>query len=210
MSSRRKIIKRGLICLGGMLVILGALFVFRYPIMRGAGNFLIKEDLVTDCQVMFVLSGNSWDRGREAAKLVQEGAADQVLCTGEEVNSALKTMGIHLNNADLTRKIMIDHGADSTQVGTLPIGTSTWEEYEAILAYCQQEGVTRAMVVSSKFHTRRIQRVFRDGFEEAGIELVVRGAPESGFDESEWWKQESGLIFLNNEYVKLLYYAVKY
>jgi hypothetical protein len=80
-------------------------------------------------------------------------------------------------------KIMIDHGADSTRIQTLPLGTSTWEEYESILAYCQEKDLHKVMVLSSRFHTRRIYRVFEDSFEAAGIELVIRGAPESGFEE---------------------------
>jgi hypothetical protein len=34
--------------------------------------------------------------------------------------------------------------------------------------------------------------------------------PESTFDRASWWKNESGLITLNNEYLKLVYYYFKY
>lgn len=210
MATKRKFLVKLAVFVGSLLLLFFILFLLRYPLMRAAGNFLIKEDPVSHCEVMFVLSGNSWDRGKEAARLMEQNAADQVICTGVEINFALQTMGIHLNNADLTRKIMLDHGADSSRIATLPLGTSTWEEYEAILAYCQERNLQKVMVLSSKFHTRRIYRVFQPAFEDAGIELLIRGASESGFEEDRWWESEAGLIFLNNEYVKLLYYAVKY
>ena len=210
MAVKSKILRKIAFVGGSLVLILLTLFLLRYPLLRAAGNYLIKEDPISRCEAMFVLSGNSWDRGKEAARLMENNAAEKVICTGEEVSFALKTMGIHLNNAELTRKVMIDHGADASLIACLPKGTSTHEEYEAILAYCKQKELKKVMVLSSKFHTRRIYQVFEEEFEAAGIELVVRGAPESGFEEEQWWKSEAGLIFLNNEYVKLLYYAIKY
>jgi hypothetical protein len=40
--------------------------------------------------------------------------------------------------------------------------------------------------------------------------VLLHGAPASSFQESSWWTSEEGLIMLNNEYVKLAYYHIKY
>ena len=66
------------------------------------------------------------------------------------------------------------------------------------------------MVVSDKFHTNRIDYAFRDVFEDAGIQLVLRGSPSNAYSESNWWANEEGLIMVNNEYIKLLYYYIKH
>jgi hypothetical protein len=66
------------------------------------------------------------------------------------------------------------------------------------------------MVLSSKLHTHRINEVFRKKLKDAGITLVVRGAPSSQFDEMHWWQSENGLIAVNNEWIKRMYYWWKY
>ena len=71
-------------------------------------------------------------------------------------------------------------------------------------------GYERVLVISSLFHLRRIGQVFEAPFAQEGITVLLHGAPSDQFDEARWWQYEEGLIMLNNEYVKLLYYAWRY
>jgi hypothetical protein len=66
------------------------------------------------------------------------------------------------------------------------------------------------MVVSDKYHTNRINYAFRHLYKDAGIELILRGAHSSQYLENLWWASETGLLMVNNEYVKLIYYYIKY
>ena len=68
-------------------------------------------------------------------------------------------------------------------------GSSTMEEAAVIAQYCKENGIQRAMVLSSKFHTRRIGYVMAKVFNEKEVEILVRGAPSSVYSESEWWHQ---------------------
>ena len=70
--------------------------------------------------------------------------------------------------------------------------------------------IHKIIVVSDKFHTNRINYAFRSIFEEGGIEIVLRGAPNRAYEEQNWWANESGLLMVNNEYVKLFYYYIHY
>ena len=45
---------------------------------------------------------------------------------------------------------------------------------------------------------------------DAGVDLIIRAAKNSRFNELEWWKTEEGLIAINNEWIKTLYYWWKY
>jgi uncharacterized SAM-binding protein YcdF (DUF218 family) len=186
------------------------LYSFRFSILSGAGNFLIRQDDPTPVDAIYVLSGNPVDRGRKAAALYHQGFSPVVVCTGGEKSTLLEAYGKEVVTCDITRQVLIRMGVDSSHIALLCKGTSTYEEYEAIKAQCKEKGWNKIMVVSSLFHTRRINNFFRSGLAEAGIELVLIGAPESGFSEAEWWKKEEGLIFLNNEYIKILYYLVKF
>jgi uncharacterized SAM-binding protein YcdF (DUF218 family) len=89
-------------------------------------------------------------------------------------------------------------------------GTSTKEESDIILNYCLQHHIKKAIVLSSKLHTRRINEVFRKKLKDAGIELIIHGAPSSQYNEMYWWQSEDGLIAVNNEWIKRMYYWWKY
>lgn len=161
-------------------------------------------------EVMFVLSGNAEDRGREAAKLYKEGWAERIVCTGEEDAIPVHWPDDWLSMGEFTKYVIVTHGVDSNRIELIPNGTSTWEEHLAIVKYCKEQNLKKIMIVTSRFHTNRVRMVFDDPLEEAGIEWVLRGAVDSEFNESEWWEKEEGMIFVTNEYLKTIYYWWKY
>jgi uncharacterized SAM-binding protein YcdF (DUF218 family) len=206
----RKGLRKTVIILGSFLIAASLTYVVRRPIMRVFGNYLIQEDELSQCDALFVLSGNPKDRAMESARLLKAGYAPKVDCTGESVHRILLVVGDSTDEAGLSRMELLAAGIPDNQIEVLHIGTSTREESEAILAYCKIKGFKKIMVVSDKFHTNRIDYAFRDVFEDAGIQLVLRGSPSNAYSESNWWANEEGLIMVNNEYIKLLYYYVKH
>ena len=207
---KQKVLRKIVIVLVCVLIAALLLYVVRRPIMRVFGNYLIQEDELSQCDALFVLSGNPKDRAMESARLLKAGYAPKVVCTGESVHRILLVVGDSTDEAGLSRMELLAAGIPDNQIEVLHIGTSTREESEAILAYCKIKGFKKIMVVSDKFHTNRIDYAFRDVFEDAGIQLVLRGSPSNAYSESNWWANEAGLIMVNNEYIKLLYYYVKH
>jgi uncharacterized SAM-binding protein YcdF (DUF218 family) len=191
-----------------LLVIL--FFVFRIPVMKAAGNFLIIEDSLHRAEAIFILSGDPFDRGRQAKILYDEGYAPLLVTTGENVSHNLKALDIYYPEADLTKYYLINNGVDSTKIVTLRKGTSTIEESDVIINYAKENSLNKIIIVSSMFHTRRIHNFFHPKFDRENIQLIVKGAPSSLYNEQEWWKKEEGLIMVNNEYIKLVYYTIKY
>jgi uncharacterized SAM-binding protein YcdF (DUF218 family) len=208
--NKRKGLRKFIVVIGIILLAVLMLYAARRPIMRVFGNYLIQEDELARCEALFVLSGNPKDRALEAARLLKAGYAPKVVCTGESVHRILLVVGDSTDEAGLSRMGLIAAGVPDNQIEVLHIGTSTREESEAILAYCKIKGLKKIMVVSDKFHTNRIDYAFRDVFEDAGIQLVLRGSPSNAYSESNWWANEEGLIMVNNEYIKLLYYYIKH
>ena len=186
------------------------IFIFRFPLMRLAGNYLIKEDNPIRSDAAFVLSGSSLERAEASARLYKQAIIPTIVVTGKNENDNLKIYQINIPDAQITQKALINAGVDSSAIQTLPLGTSTYEEAQAILGYAKQRNYKRIIVVSSKFHTRRIYRLFYEKFQKEGIEVLVYGADPITYKIEDWWNYEDGLIFVNNEYVKLLYYAMKY
>lgn len=179
--------------------------------MLSAGNYLIVEDPLKEVDAIFLLGGGPFDRGSEAAKLYKAGYTKKIVCTGGQVSNLLKSLNLYHKEAEVARiNLVKNNGVPKRHVIELSEGTSTKEESEIILRYCLEEGLDTVMILSSKFHTRRVNNVFRPVLEDAGIVILIRGAPSSLYDESLWWEDESGLIMVNNEYVKLGYYFLKY
>jgi uncharacterized SAM-binding protein YcdF (DUF218 family) len=203
-------LRKALIRLGILLNVLAMLYVLRFPILRGIGNFLIVEDGIAPCDALYVLSGNPTDRGREGAALLNAGVAPVAVCTGGDHSAILKTFGIDTLHCHITRKVMLEHGADSARIRVLPEGTSTMEEYEAIRDDAKAHGYGHVMIVTSRFHTRRTSQVFRGRLRREGIEASIHGADDMGMDEEHWWKHEEALLFVNQEYIKMFYYWIKY
>lgn len=186
------------------------LFLLRYPILRGMGNYLITEDPATRVDAVFVLGGSVLDRGVEAARVYRQGLADRFIFTGAPVPQVLEALGIDSTEAECTRHAAVLAGLPPELTTVMNVGTSTYEEFQALLAYARSEGMDSVMIISSSFHLRRIGRVFRKPFRQAGITVLLHGAPSSVYDERRWWASEEGLIMVNNEYVKLGYYLLKY
>jgi uncharacterized SAM-binding protein YcdF (DUF218 family) len=203
-------IKKILKIVGIFLLFILLIVSLRRPLMRSVGNYLIDEDQLRKADAIFVLSGNPGDRAKEAAKLFTSGFAPMIICTGESVPTLFEVINVKMDEATLSEIALKKEKVDSNKIEVIHEGTSTREESHVILRYCKQNGLKKIIVVSDKFHTNRINYAFRSIFEKGGIEVILRGAPSSGYKEDNWWAEEAGLLMVNNEYVKLFYYYIHY
>ncbi len=195
----------------GALVALAVIGVAkRNTLLRAMGDFLITEQPATHVDEVFVLGGAIVDRGIEAAKVYERGISNKFVFTGAPIPTAIEGLGIDSTEAACTRHEAVRYGLPLANTVVLNKGTSTFEEAEALLAQAQADGADTVMIISSMFHLRRVGFVFRKRFAGSGITVLLHGAPSQTFDERQWWTSEEGLIMVNNEYVKLLYYRLKY
>lgn len=185
------------------------IFLFKDSILKNVAAFLIKEDDFTYIENAFVLSGGAFDRGNKAAQLWSDKKIKKIICTGANQSPDLKVLQKDTFESDLTKIQIVKNGVPENNVSLLKKGTSTLEESEAILNYCIENGINKTVIISSKFHTRRVNQVFRKKFNAENITIYIVGASSSQYNEMKWWKSEYGLIALNNEYLKQLYYLLK-
>ncbi len=182
----------------------------RYRILRAMGDHLVRADAECDADAIYVLGGSPFDRGTRAGELLLKGCAPVAYCTGSNISAINKAEGRMVTEADLTRTAAVRAGASPTAVLPFPYGTSTYEEAIGILHHARSKGYTSILLVTTDFHTRRVGNVFRERFERSGITVRVHAAPSSDYKSRFWWKSEQGLLMVNNEYVKTLYYALNY
>lgn len=202
----------GRVMLGAIVLVLifAAVYVLRLPILRATGDLLIVEDPRTSCDAIYVLGGTPLERGTLGGQLLSEGLAPVVYCTGSAVPSTLLTLGLQLSEAELSRIAAFDAGADSSRVHALNVGTSTFEEAEAIIAHAERSGHSDIAIITTEFHSRRVGRVFRKRAKGSTVSVHVYTAPSLRYDSDRWWTSEEGMLMVNNEYTKLLYYLIKY
>jgi uncharacterized SAM-binding protein YcdF (DUF218 family) len=194
-----------------LFLIMISSFIFRASIFRVVANYLIVETNYNSIEYAFVLSGGAFDRGNKGAALYHEGKVKHFVCTGANQSPDIMALGIDTLESDLTKLQLVKMGVPEAAITLIKEGTSTLEEAEIILSFCKAQGLDSILLISAKFHTRRVYQVFtKQQFTEAGIYVCFQGAPSSLYDEMNWWKSEYGLIALNNEYLKQLYYLVNY
>lgn len=209
-NKQRVFTRKRLIRLSVAFFFFVGIYVFRIPILSGFGSYLIVEDVSGQVDAIVVLGGSSLDRGTGGAELYLAEISQIVVCTGGNIPDALEILNKPLQECSLTKLQLEKESVPPSAIVTLCTSTSTKEEAEEVLAYCLEQDVSSIIVVSDKFHTRRVGKVFRKIFEESEIVIFVHGVSSSQYDEDLWWESERGMIMVNNEYMKLLYYWVKY
>ena len=202
--------RRFLIIFFSLVLILALLYTFRDPELRWFATHLIVEDSLQKADALVVLSGGGFDRGNEAVKIMKAGYVNKIICTGGNPVIELKVFNIDTLESDMTAANLRRQGIPDSCIVELRTGTSTKEESLVIADYCHEHAIKKIMIVSSKLHTRRVQEVFKPKLNKQNIEVIVRGAPNSQFNELKWWQSENGLIAINNEWLKRMYYWWKY
>ncbi len=176
------------------------------------GKWMIDEDPLVKAEAIFVPGGEPSERAKEAAKIFHSGFAPRIFTTGGIVPSEIKAVGLNLPAAVITKQALLRHKVPLFKIKPIKEGTSTYEEFQTIYRICQEKNYHSVIVVSSKFHTKRIQLI-KEHFREKNpypLQIIVRGAPAEGYKEKKWWKYEAGMIFWFQELMKRIYYEFKY
>jgi uncharacterized SAM-binding protein YcdF (DUF218 family) len=147
-----------------------------------------------------------------AGDLYKQGLAPVVVITRAENPPAVE-IGLAANTTVVSVSVMENLGVPAGSIIVLPFpggATSTFDEATALHDYVDANDIHRIILVTSAFHTRRARWIIDRELAGLSVTLEMAAAPNYGFNASDWWKSEDGLITLNNEYVKLIYYFFKY
>jgi len=198
----------------GILLVLGISLavVLRAKLLTAAADYLVVDDPLQPADVIFVLNGDYNTRPFRAAELYRQGLAPLILMARAESQPAEK-LGLIENDTDISVGVMEKLGVPADRILVLPVPggvTSTFDEAGQLRRYVEKNGIHQVLLVTSAFHTRRARWVIDKELAGLPVKLEVCAVPYDGFDDTNWWQSENGLIALNNEYVKLFYYYWKY
>lgn len=195
--------------IGVLVAVLLSCWLLRFQFLGALGNWLIAEDELQKADAIVVLGGAPMERGPLGAQLLREGWAPLMICTGERVHDVLALHGIIRSEAALSLDAAQLDSAWLRKVDLLQVGTSTQEEAMAIRDFAIENSLSTIIVVTTEFHTRRAGKVFRKAL-APDVQVIMRAAPGTDYVAERWWESEAGLIMVNNECMKTLYYAVKH
>ncbi len=212
LKPKRGLKKTGIFLLVVFLVCLLA-YSLRTPILTGLANYLVNTDSpLQKADLIFVLNGDYNTRPFTASNLYKQGFAPLV-AIAQAQSSPAQSLGLVDNPTDIAVEVMKLSGVPSDKLLVLEdIGpaTSTFDEARALRRYIEAHKLNSVILVTSAFHTRRSRWIFERELAGLPVDLLVTASAHTGFDAGNWWQSEEGLIFLNNEYIKLIFYKIKY
>ena len=121
-------------------------------------------------------------------------------------------VGIRFNPEEMIRDFAMQNGIPLEKIFTDGRCTSTYEDVLYARENIIKNKYKSAIVVSSNFHMRRVYLTFKKVFNGNDITTVFAPVPMNmnGINPNRWWTRENDLIAVFNEYIKLVFYYVKY
>ena len=206
MSRRRRILLK---------VLVACILLWPFAAWLGA-RLLITEAPLDNADAIVVLSGsaNYKERAHEATRLLLEGRSPRILITNDNQHGPWSSADQrNLFFYERSLKEIRNAGVPAEKVELLPQPvSSTHEEAELVRQYVEAHGLRSVLIVTSAYHSRRALWVFSRVFGNTGIRIglvSVRPGDESPRPAT-WWFSRRGWKLVPTEYIKMIYYVIKY
>lgn len=186
-----------------LVLILSGVYLLSGRTFLTAYKFLIISDSLEHADVIVVLSGGfAGERLEEAITLFKKGYAQKMILTGSLITKDIST-------ADLDLQRISAAGISTEVVHMNREDTSTYDNAVNAANIMSKNGMKKAIVVTSPFHTRRARWIFRKVFSREGLKAIV--VPVSQKEEfTDTVKTDSMFEEVVFEYQKLMMYWLRY
>jgi uncharacterized SAM-binding protein YcdF (DUF218 family) len=174
---------------------------------------MAPEDPLEKADAIFVFAGNRIERPREAATLFREGYAPVIVITRATIDLSierLRSQGVNVaTEFELTKALLRQLDVPDAALITPTFShDSTGEEARTLRELAARHRWRRVIVVSSKYHLRRVGLACRRALRGTGVEVLTRGTRYDQATPDHWWKQRSDIRWLASEMPKLVAYAL--
>lgn len=193
--------------LAAILLFVALLLLLRGPLLRSAARFLTVQDPLEHADAILMFAGDIDARPPLTAELFRQGLAPRVVLVRPEDRAAQRLADVP-NESELARRVLIRLGVPDSAITIVPAdtpATSTREEASVFAAYVERTGMQRVIAVTSAYHTRRSRWALRRALESDSVRVMMAPAEHEGFDETNWWRSEDGLLAYVIEYLKLIH-----
>jgi uncharacterized SAM-binding protein YcdF (DUF218 family) len=185
-------------------------FLFRAPLLTGLARAWMVHEPAAEADAILILGGGLENRPFAAAQLYRAGIAPRILYLNVQPGP-VEELGLALSEAEQTRRILLKQGVPETAL--TPIGdgvASTYDEARALREWLGSNDAKRIIIPTDVFHTRRVRWIFNKYGGRADVSLHVVAIDPVRYNATNWWQREEGVIALQNEWLKTVYYRLKY
>jgi hypothetical protein len=179
----------------------------REPILRAAGWALVlKDEPVGPADVIVVSIDSDGAGALEAADLVHSGVSKRVAVfqdppSGEDFEFIRRGLPYEDAGARQIRQLNMLGVTNVTQIAKVD---GTESEGRMLPQWADEQHLGSVVVVSTKDHSRRMQRVLDREMKGHPTRVVVRAARFSTFDPDRWWESRTGVRTAIFEFQKWL------
>jgi uncharacterized SAM-binding protein YcdF (DUF218 family) len=179
---------------------------WRGVVLRAIGGYLVVEQPLAPASAIIVLAGQTPLREMEAAELYRTGWAKRVAIVrsvGPAEASVLDEPGPRSPpDWDLRRRVLLDLGVPAEAI-VVAVGRAQGTVEELALAWSTLGSDEPVILVTSKYHTRRVQLAW-DRLTQGHSRGIVRPASRDSFDPDHWWEERDMAASVAHEYLGLL------
>src|SRR5262245_52746831 len=168
----------------------GALLVlFRAPLLRGVGSFLVHEGPGGPAEYVLPLEGAG--HFGEAARACKAGEAGKVLLLLGRPGR-LHQLGVLPGDEALLREELLAQGVGGWPVEVVRTGAaSDWERARGLGSWLQERPQARVTALCHRFGGRRwrwlLDRLLPP---DVAARVVLRTIPHPLYDERDWWREK--------------------
>lgn len=172
------------------------------------GRWLVVDDPLRPSDAVVVFGGGLPFRALEAAALYKQSMVKEVWLTPAVVRAddrALAELGIERPpEHEYSRQVLIKSGVPSEAIRTLPTRVdNTAKEVRAVVDFLAGDDKTRLILVTSKYHTRRVKLVWQK-LAPHTPPPIVRSSSRDPFQPDRWWRSTKDAESVSHEYFGLL------
>lgn len=181
-------------------------FIFHERILVNIGEYLLIRDNLQPADVIHVIAGKDY-RTNYGIQLLQQGYGKTIFFTGGWCTEHQYYQAQH------SKELAIEQGVSPEAIALNDsLVTSTYDEAEKLSDFISQnpETIRTVIVVSDPYHMRRAQWSFR---RVLGSQINIQMAPvpyELTPLRQQWWTDGDTTEMVIREYVKLIYYPLRY
>ncbi len=210
--AKEKVKRRRLVLL---IALLSAAVLWPIVAWAGAHLLIVKSDLAS-ADAIVVMSGSSTylERADWAAQLYREGRAPLIILTNDSLIAGWdRKEERNPYFYELAARALQQRGVPASKIQVVSdIALGTYEESLGVRDYATAHQLKRLLIVTSAYHTRRTLWSLRHACAGSGIEIGI-DSPPPGWQTpapSRWWVRRWGWKVVAGEYVKLIYYWMRY
>lgn len=216
-DSRNPMIRRkGIALPAASLLLFAVLFLlfrlsppFRETTLFGVGNFLIVEDTLKPADLIHVLGGGDVGRVDQGVALYKQGLGKKLFFTGGRV----EPRGMfNLPDSFLSGDYAELQGVKPEDI--LLRGDAAANTYEEALTLRElldkENSIQSVIIVSTPYHLQRARWIFN---KVVGNRVHLQYAPVPfaiSQYKQRWWEDKLSRAMVKNEYLKLMFYFLKY